>query len=150
MTTLIDTADLSWMRAMQNSALPGTAIIQRVTLAADGMGGYRETWSNVGTVDARLYTQASRALAEGEQGAQIVAETRWYVTMPVGTSVTAADRLSISGRLFEVTEVNNTQDWKTAVRCSVQAMNDEATPVPGTLYSLDFSLARNSQYLGVF
>lgn len=126
MTGMIDAAELAWMQGLQGAALPGTAIIQRATLTPDGMGGYSQTWSPIGTVAARVYTQNSRAVAEGEQGAQIVSETRWFVTMPVGTQVTAADRITAGGRVFEVTEVNNGQDWQTAVRCSVQKLDEGA------------------------
>lgn len=126
MTGLIEAGDLAWMQALQGAALPGSAILQRATMTPDGMGGYSESWAAVGTVAARVYTQASRALAEGEQGAQIVSETRWFVTLPVGTQVTAADRILAGGRLYQVTEVNNGQDWQTAVRCSVTKLDEGA------------------------
>jgi head-tail adaptor len=123
---LLGAADLTWMREVQALALPGTAVILRGTVAADGMGGGSVAWAAAGTVSARLYSQNSRAVAESAQnGAQVISVTRWYVTLPVGTDVTAADRLSVAGRLFDVTEVNNDQDWKTAVRCAVTAMNEE-------------------------
>lgn len=108
----------------------------------------------MGTVAARLSSQNSRAVAESAaNGAQVIATTRWYVTMPVGTNVAAYDQLALTdgpagrlllqdggrlllengarllqpsaGKLFEVTEVNNGQDWKTAVRCAVLGMNEE-------------------------
>ena len=122
---MLGLADLTWMREAQNMILPGTAIIQRHTLTPDGMGGFTESWSNVGTVAARLYPVNSRAFAEGDNGAQLVSQTRWFVTMPVGTSVTAADRLSISSRTFQITQVNNSEMWQTAVRCEVSAANEE-------------------------
>ncbi len=68
MTTLIGAPDLTWMRATQESAMPGTAIILRTTLAADGMGGFSGTPTPVGTVTARLYSQNSRAQVEGVTG----------------------------------------------------------------------------------
>lgn len=126
MTTLLGAADLNWMQDVQERAMPGTAIIQRGSVTADGMGGGSVTWAAVGTVIARLYTQNSRTMAEtATEGAQLISTTRWYVTMPVGTQVTAADRLVVGGRRFEILDVNNTQDWKTAVRCSVYALNEE-------------------------
>lgn len=124
--TMIGQSDLAWMQGLQGAALPGSAILQRATMTPDGMGGFTEAWAAVGTVAARVYTQASRALAEGEQGAQIVSETRWFLTLPVGTQVTAADRITVSGVVFEVTEVNNAQDWRTAVRCSVTKLDEGA------------------------
>lgn len=127
MTTLLGTAELEWMRELQSRAMPGSAVIERRTLAADGMGGQTETWAAAGTVAARLYSQNSRAMAESAaNGAQVIATTRWYVTMPVGTLVTAADRLKIDGLRYEITEVNNGEHWQTAVRCTVQKLNEEA------------------------
>ncbi len=128
MTTLIDATDLTWMRAMQVTAMPGTAVILRTTLTADGMGGFSGTPAPVGTVVGRLYSQNSRAMSEKVVGGQPVAETRWFFTAPYGTNITAADQLNIGGALFEVSEVNNSQDWKTAVRCSVRKMNEESAP----------------------
>lgn len=126
MTTLLGAADLTWMRSVQEQAMPGTAIIQRGTVTNDGMGGGSVAWNAVGTAIARLYSQNSRAIAEAVSGAELISETRWYVTMPYGTQVRADDRLSIGGRRWHITEVNNSQDWKTAVRCSVYALNEES------------------------
>lgn len=126
MGLLLGAADLEWMGGLQGQALPGSAIIHRGTVTPDGMGGGSVTWAAVGTVAARLYGQNSRAVAEdARNGAQVISVTRWYVTMPTGTLVTAADRLVVSGRLFEVTEVNNDQHWQAAVRASVTAINEE-------------------------
>lgn len=125
--SLLGAAELEWMRGLQGRALPGSAVILRCALTPDGMGGQTETWVADGTVPARLYSQNSRAVAEGAaNGAQVISLTRWYVTMPVGTLVTAADRLAIDGLRYEITEVNNGEHWQTAVRCSVQRVNEES------------------------
>lgn len=125
MASILGTSDLAWMRDAQNSILPGTVVIQRHTLTADGMGGFTESWSNVGTAIGRLYPVNSRAFAESDQGAQLVSQTRWFVTLPVGTSVTAADRLSIASHTYHISQVNNGEMWQTAVRCEVSAVNEE-------------------------
>jgi head-tail adaptor len=122
---MITAAELTAMQATQNLAMPGTAVIQRATLSANGMGGFTETWAAIGTAIARLYPVPSRAISEMVSGEQVISFTRWAVTMPVGTSILAKDRLLISGRTFEVGEVNNSESWQTAVRCEVTAYNEE-------------------------
>lgn len=123
---MLTAAELVDLRSTQNSILPDTAIIQRYTLTSDGMGGYDQNWSNVGTVRCRLYPQTLRSMNENPNGGmQMISETRWFVTMPVGTSITAKDRVLIDGRTFEVYQVNNNESFQTAVRAEVTAFNEE-------------------------
>lgn len=123
---MLTAAELIELRATQESILPGSAVIQRFTNVSDGMGGYDQTWANVGTVRARLYPQTVRSMAENANGgAQMISETRWFVTMPHGTNVTAKDRLLIDNRTFEIYQVNNSESFQTAVRCEVYAFNEE-------------------------
>lgn len=152
---MLSAAELAAMRAIQLQALPDTAIIQRYTSVSDGMGGYDQVWAAVGTVAARLYPQSVRSMAETTSGgSQVISETRWFITLPHGTQVTAADRLKIGNRTWEIYQVNNTQSWQTAVRCEVYAFGEEERPVDSepepVTYSLDFSDASNSMYLGLF
>lgn len=114
------------MRAVQREAMPGSAIIQRATVVSDGMGNYNRVWTNAATVPARLYPQTVRGIGETTAGgAQVIAETRWFVTLPYGSTVTAADRLEIASRTFEIYQVNNDEMYQTAVRCEVYAFNEE-------------------------
>jgi len=121
------TADeLTAMRAVQRDVMPGSAIIQRATLASDGMGNFNQTWLAAATVPARLYPQTLRGMGEDTSGgAQVISMTRWFVTLPYGSTVTASDRLSIDGRTFEIYQVNNDEMYSTAVRCEVYAFNEE-------------------------
>ena len=127
MTTLLGAADLAWMQAMQQQTMPGTAIVRRHAGSVDVYGGVVLGTVAIATVDARLYPVNSRAFAEVDAGNQLVSETQWYVTLPFGTDVTAADTLSIGGTIFTVTEVNRGEMWSTAVRCNVAKFN-EGTP----------------------
>lgn len=123
---MLTAAELADLRETQESILPGSAIIQRFTNVSDGMGNFDQTWANVGTVRARLYPQTVRSMAENANGgAQMISETRWFVTMPHGTNVTAKDRLLIDNRTFEIYQVNNSESFQTAVRCEVYAFNEE-------------------------
>ena len=47
------------------------------------------------------------------------------MTLPYGSTVTAADRLVIDNRTWEIYEVNNSEMYQTAVRCEVCAFGEE-------------------------
>lgn len=127
MTTLINASDLTWMRKTQEQAMPNeTVVVYRMTMTADGMGGFRESWTATSTVTGRIYSMNSRAFAEQDAGGQLISTTRWFGTFPTGTDVTARDRLGANGRKWLVVSVNNDQDWQTAVRCELQSLNEDA------------------------
>lgn len=151
---MLSAAELTAMRAVQVLALPATATIQRYTLQSDGMGNYDQVWAAVGTVACRVYPQNVRTMGENAaSGAQVISETRWFVTLPYGTTITAKDRLRIGSRTWEIYQVNNTESWQTAVRCEVYALGEEDRPLDGEApapdYLLDFSAAANSMYLAL-
>jgi head-tail adaptor len=125
MGLMLGAADLEWMQAMQQRAMPGTVVIERRTLAADAMGGMTETWAAVGTVSGRIYPQNVRSMTEPIAGAQIAEQSRWFATFPVGTDVLASDRLLYATRTWEVIRVANDEMWQTAVRCEVTTYNEE-------------------------
>ncbi len=125
MTQLLSTANLTWMQATQQQAMPGTVVIERYTSSADGMGGETETWAAVGTAIGRIYPHVSRGMNEAVGGAQIMSVTNWNATLPIGTDVVAQDRLLYQSRTWEVLQVNNDEMWQTAVRCEVKSMNEE-------------------------
>lgn len=122
---MLPASDLAWMREQQERLLPGSVVIERYTLSADGMGGYTETWGAVGTVLGRIYPVQRRGQVEFVAGAQRISESTWFATFPVGTDVQAKDRLVKSARSWEVTKVNNDEDYQTAVRCELTAHNEE-------------------------
>lgn len=123
--SLIDSSDLTWMADVQQQAMPGTIVIERYTLTNNGAGASRETWPPVGTVIGRIYPMVRRGQAEAVAGAQIVSATQWFATLPVGTTVTAKDRLTYNSRSWEVLRVNNSEMYQTAVRCELEARNEE-------------------------
>ena len=72
----------------------------------------------------RIYPQRTQGL-EMVGGAQVLSETRWWGTLPVGTDVIERDRLVYSGRSWEVTRVNNDEMFQTAVRAELESENEE-------------------------
>lgn len=121
----VSARDLARMRDIQADYMPQTGVIQRSSLVRDAMGGYSETWAAVGTVACRVYPRERETREMTSGGAQIISPTRWDVTAPYGTDVTAGDRWLIDSRTFQVEGVNNGEGYATAVRCECVAFNEE-------------------------
>jgi len=124
---MLTAAELADFRAQQELAMPGSAIVHRATLTADGMGGQTEAWPAVGTVAARLYPTQGYSSNERMAGNQDVSFTQWWLSAPWNADITAADVVKIDGRVFRVQEVNNDEMWRTALRCKVEAHNEGTT-----------------------
>lgn len=105
--SLLSGAQLDAMRATAEQALPGTAVIRRLTRDSDGGGGFTETWTDVATVACRIaplaggerITSSARGSTVGER---VVDETTNVVTLPATADVTEKDRLVIDGRTYDV------------------------------------------------
>src|SRR5687767_837503 len=99
---MLSAADIAYMQDTQETAMPGTVVIERRAYVDDGMGGSSETWAGAGTVIGRVYPQTSRTAGEAIGGAQIHSHTTWWATLPVGTDVQAHDRVVYQDRSWEV------------------------------------------------
>jgi head-tail adaptor len=121
---MLTAADLAYMQDTQEQAMPGTVVIERVTLTSDGMGGNVEAWGAVGTVIGRIYPQSTQGV-EAVGGAQVLSELKWWATLPAGTTLYAQDRLFYGNSTFEVIRVNTDEMWQTATRAELQSTNDE-------------------------
>lgn len=122
---MLSAADLAFMQDTQIEALPGTVVIERVSRTPNGMGGEYEGWTAAGTVIGRIYPMQRRGMAETVGGAQVISETAWFATFPIGTVVYPQDRLVYGDRSWEVTRTNNDEMWITAVRCDLESFNEE-------------------------
>lgn len=123
--SLLTAADLAYMDATQREAMPGTVVIERNTLADNGMGGSYEGWNAIGTVIGRIYPKAIPGGSEMMAGAQETSLVRWAGSFPLGTDVLANDRLFYGSRTWEVISTNNDEMWQTDVRCELESMNEE-------------------------
>lgn len=146
MADLIVAADLTWMRTMQEEYLPGTAVIYRSTTTSDGMGGFNDVYSAVGTVDCRLLPPSGDERVAGEQ---IISITEWFITLPHDTNVTVKDRITVDDvRQFEVLWINENEWSHTAMRCAVKAYGEETSrTLPVVVYEYQFDDSANSFYL---
>lgn len=123
--SLLTVADLAYMDATQQEALPYAVVIERGTLVDNGMGGSYESWAAVGTVLGRIYPKSIPGGAERVAGAQVISEIRWAGTFPIGTIVYPQDRLFYGARTWEVISTNNDEVWQTAVRVELESLNEE-------------------------
>lgn len=122
---MLTAADLAYMQDTQEEAMPGTVVIERFALTPDGTGMAYETWTAVGTAIGRIYPRSTRGQGEIVAGAQVLSTVDWYGTLPIGTDVTAKDRLLYQSRTWEVIRVNNDEMWATCIRCDLESMNEE-------------------------
>lgn len=102
-TTWISAAQLLAMRTTMAASFPDVCTLTRYTVAADGQGGDTRTWATVGGYRCRLrQTGQTETDAEG----RLVAVTQWTLLLPWLTPIQPADRVTISGVVYEVTETD--------------------------------------------
>lgn len=110
-------------------SLPDTCELVIDTLASDGAGGHTATPGTPVPVACRvspLRLTRSSANAEVVEISRVVEQSLWLVTMPHGTAVTPAHRVTHEGRTFEVVEVLSPRSWDLAARVSVKLVNSGA------------------------
>lgn len=102
--SLFSASQIAGFQRLANDSLPETATISRNTPAADGYGGYTDSWATSSTVAARI---AERRLRPDEQliASQIEATVVYTIRLPADTDVRERDRIVINGRTFEIAGV---------------------------------------------
>lgn len=123
---MLTAADIAYMQDTQEEAMPGTVVVERYTLTPAGDGTNYEAWAAAGTVIGRVYPKSVQGGGmEAVGGAQVLSTLKWWATLPIGTVISARDRIVYSGRSWEVLHVNNAEMWQTAVRCELESNNEE-------------------------
>lgn len=112
------TNELSAMRAAVASVLPDTCAISRLREVSDGQGGMVQSWAAVGTVSCRLAANSGQARAVAGQAQSVGA---YILTVPYDTDIQFADRATVNSVVYRVAFVNDVNDWRTAIRCDVNA-----------------------------
>lgn len=118
--SLLSAEEIAAMQAVADEALPDTCTIERRSLAADGGGGWSESWAQVGgTIPCRIAKDAgTTSQAEREQGDRDTSTVYWKITLPEGTDIKAADRILSAGRIFEIDSVDAPISWEISRRVS--------------------------------
>jgi SPP1 family predicted phage head-tail adaptor len=109
---VLSSGDLSKMRTVAGSALPGTAVIQSQTYVSDGGGGGSVTWTAAGTVPCRI---APLGGAERLIGDRISPDADSVITLPWNASVTEGSRIVSGGGTFNVEHVRD-RSWELTTR----------------------------------
>ena len=81
-------------------------MIERQSEVSDGAGGYTKSWSTLATVDGGIVAMSGdERFASGRTEAR----SKWRLLIPYQASLTEKDRISIDGRAYNVTFVNDVQ-----------------------------------------
>lgn len=111
-------AELVLMRGELNVSLPGTAVLQSKTAAADGQGGQVWTYAAAGTVDARL-SPLGKGSPEVEMAARLGVVDPYVLTVASETSIDETYRVVYNSLTYEVRAVMPRVPWEISRRCLV-------------------------------
>ena len=95
---------LEFLRGIQETYLPDTAVIQRATETSTG-DGTSQSWATHLTVDCRVSPLASSATENLGGGGALAAVSLWTIWLPALTDVTVEDRIVVGSRTFEIARV---------------------------------------------
>jgi head-tail adaptor len=109
------TIPLEYLRGIQATYLPDTAVIQRATETSTG-DGTSVSWATLSTVACRVSPLASGANEALAGGASIAAINQWTIWLPALTDVTVKDRIVVGARTFELSRVG-ARSYETAREC---------------------------------
>ena len=117
----ISTSEMAEMRAVQQTFLPDTAVIQRATAGVDSIGEGTLAWAAIGTTACRVRPPGLRPnpTVVGESPETVA---QWVITLPQDEDVEAGDRIVTGGYTFEVTHSWDEESWRTAVRVDAQRL----------------------------
>ena len=101
------------MQAVQNSNLPETAYVQRLTRTADGEGGYTEAWNTVTTTTARI--GEPKGEFEKEIAGKISVGVAYVITLPSSVALDLTDQIQINSKNYKVHWTNKDKTQKTAL-----------------------------------
>ncbi len=107
--------ELSTMQAAATAFLgSGTAIVQTRADVSDSQGGFTTTWAASGTALCRVSPAGQGR--EAVVAAKLTTISPWVVTLPVNTTVSAANRVVVGTRTFEVNAVMAPMSWEVTRR----------------------------------
>lgn len=124
MSDFFSTADLTELRGVATSAMSGTLIIKRPVRSADGMGGFSEAYTAVGTVACHIWR--TRVANEITAGAMVQSRAEWYIGVPFGTDIREIDYGEYNGTTtYQIVHVPKDTTWQAQLRCEAVTLNRE-------------------------
>ena len=118
--TLLVDADLQYVQAEHQKAMPERVIIQTQRRQEDGQGGFTETWSNAYEgVPARLAEVSGR---EGAFAARFGVDASYVLTVSATQEIDESMRVLFEGITYEVVFVNAGRSHATARRAGLKRL----------------------------
>lgn len=116
MTGILTDAELASMRAVLNTSLPGTAVLERFTASSDGQGGQTETWTHAGTIACRIGPlPGSEVTVADRLSTHSVVQATFAAQTDIGTK----DRITESGVTYEVVDIDSPRSYEIATRATL-------------------------------
>ena len=114
-------SELASIRAdIESTTLPDTCSLLTVSQAADGQGGVTDTW---GTVTASVSCRLDPIRGSEQTAGGAVRPYHSYVlSLPHGTTITAAYRVIVGASTFSVTSVDTGKSWSGQVRAYLERL----------------------------
>jgi head-tail adaptor len=110
MASGLTSGDLVRMRSvLDDTVLPGTAIVYSRTRVADGMGGNTVTYTASGTVSARLDYLGEQE--EADVRGNVTSTNAYVLTVPNTTTVVDTGRVEFDSVTYEVRAVLVADPW---------------------------------------
>ena len=120
----LTTAEITQMRTDVETLLPDVGDILSLTQASDGQGGFTDTWGTAtANVACRLDPLMGHTMVgsmETMAGAAIQPYSRFTLTVPNGTAITAANRFLLSGTSYNVISLDTGRSWNLCKRMIVE------------------------------
>jgi hypothetical protein len=112
----VSTNETARKRAHVAPKRDSTAVVKRNTLAADGAGGFTDSWATIGTYSARVAPNTTYNFpVEIVRAAQLKGTSVWAIALPWNADVTVSDYIEVGSDHFEVVGTNDAKSPLTEI-----------------------------------
>lgn len=101
---MLSARDLAAMQAEVELILDQTATLRRNTPVTGRHLGKNDGWANAGTVACHVLPGSGAEVTEAGRSA---AKSLWTILLPLGTGITARDRLVIGSKTYEILSLDD-------------------------------------------
>lgn len=122
--SVFSAADLARMRAVSNTILDQTCLIERGTVTNDGQGGWSEAWGTItASCACRLGVQGGPGdIREGASRREF--SDVLVLRVAFDQDLAQADRVTINSDVYQVEEVLDEHQWMISKQARVTKVND--------------------------
>lgn len=119
MSNAVTVTELALLRTdVEAVALPDTCNLLTVTNVQDGQGGHTSTW---GTATAGVACRLDAVSAKEAMTAEAVqAHSRWTLTVPQATTITAAMRVEHGDNTYNIVGLADSGSWEVTKRAILE------------------------------